>query len=433
MKRVGMEVRGPSAGTGSFARSVLTLMTGTTLANLVPVAVSPLLSRLYAPSDFGLFALYTGLAGLLAVTATGRYEMAIVLPADDADAFDLLGLSLAITVGVAATCAALVALLHHALPALLRAPSLARWIGFLPLGVLLLGGGQALSNWLNRKRAYRRLATSRMAQALATAALAVTFARARPGAGGLVLSALAGQGLALLVLAVGTSASLRGAGLRLSPAGMRRQAARYRDFPRINAVHALVDNVNSSATLMLLSVFFGAVVVGHYSMVMRVLTAPVALIGTAVTQVFYQRAAEVRNRGGDLGAFVRRLLARSVLVALPPALVLLAAAPALFTLAFGSRWTAAGQYARLLSPYMFFSFLATPLAFVPFVVNRQWQSFLVSLGGNLLFLACIAAGGRLGRPELMFTILSLVQAAYFTGYIAWILRIASAPPPAEAA
>jgi O-antigen/teichoic acid export membrane protein len=119
-------------------------------------------------------------------------------------------------------------------------------------------------------------------------------------------------------------------------------------------------------------------------------------------------------------------------MALPGALVLLLVGPALFRVVFGPAWEPAGRYAQLLSPYMFFAFVASPLAFLPFVLDRQWQSFLLSTTGNALFLACIAAGGALRRPEAGFAALSVVQALFFTVYIAWMLRIAGQRTMSEA-
>jgi O-antigen/teichoic acid export membrane protein len=91
---------------------------------------------------------------------------------------------------------------------------------------------------------------------------------------------------------------------------------------------------------------------------------------------------------------------------------------------FGPEWADAGRYARLLSPYMLFHFLAAPLAFLPFVLDRQVPSFFLSTAGNLLFLACIAFGGHAFVPELGFGVLSVVLSLFFIGYIAWMYRIA---------
>ena len=42
-----------------FSRNVLTLMTGTTIAQAIPIAISPILTRIYTPENFGVFAQYS--------------------------------------------------------------------------------------------------------------------------------------------------------------------------------------------------------------------------------------------------------------------------------------------------------------------------------------------------------------------------------------
>ena len=64
----------------SYARNVITLMTGTGLAQAIPIAISPILTRLYSPEDFGTFGLYMAIVTIASVLVTGRYELAILLP-----------------------------------------------------------------------------------------------------------------------------------------------------------------------------------------------------------------------------------------------------------------------------------------------------------------------------------------------------------------
>jgi len=73
-----------------FSRNVLTLMTGTTIAQAIPIAISPILTRIYTPEDFGVFALYMSVASLLAVVDTGSYEHAIILPKKDEGAVNIV-------------------------------------------------------------------------------------------------------------------------------------------------------------------------------------------------------------------------------------------------------------------------------------------------------------------------------------------------------
>jgi len=78
--------------TNNFNKNVLVLFTGTTLAQAIPIAVSPILTRLYTPEDFGGFAIFFSITNLLGVVATWRYELSIVLPSeeDEADLIEYL-------------------------------------------------------------------------------------------------------------------------------------------------------------------------------------------------------------------------------------------------------------------------------------------------------------------------------------------------------
>ena len=86
----------------AYARNVLTLMTGTSLAQAIPVAISPILTRLYSPEEFGLFALYMAVAMIVSVLVTGRYELAILLPRNEPDALHIAALAIIISVAVSA-------------------------------------------------------------------------------------------------------------------------------------------------------------------------------------------------------------------------------------------------------------------------------------------------------------------------------------------
>jgi O-antigen/teichoic acid export membrane protein len=75
-----------------FGRNVLTLMTGTTIAQSIPVAITPILTRLYTPEDFGLLAVFVALTAILGSIANGRYELAIMHPEKDEESINIAAL-----------------------------------------------------------------------------------------------------------------------------------------------------------------------------------------------------------------------------------------------------------------------------------------------------------------------------------------------------
>ena len=74
--------------------SVLTLLSGTALAQLILFAASPVLSRVYEPAAFGQYALLSLGLSLVTVLASGKYEIGVLLPEADEEAFALVVLAL---------------------------------------------------------------------------------------------------------------------------------------------------------------------------------------------------------------------------------------------------------------------------------------------------------------------------------------------------
>ena len=83
-----------------FFRNLLTLMTGSGLAAFITVISAPLVTRLYTPEDFGVFALFISITSVVGAIACFRYDVAIVLPRYNYQAVQLASLSIALCVFV---------------------------------------------------------------------------------------------------------------------------------------------------------------------------------------------------------------------------------------------------------------------------------------------------------------------------------------------
>ncbi len=73
---------------------MVTLASGTAIAQLMLVLATPLLTRLYTPADYGTLAVYSSTLTVLLVLASLRYESAIPLPEDEDVAGSVLALTL---------------------------------------------------------------------------------------------------------------------------------------------------------------------------------------------------------------------------------------------------------------------------------------------------------------------------------------------------
>ncbi|MDQ3458440.1 MAG: lipopolysaccharide biosynthesis protein [Deinococcota bacterium] len=407
-----------------FGRHVLTLLSGTTVAQAIPIALSPILTRLYTPEHFGVFALYLATASLVGVVATARYEMAVMLPERDDDAVNLMALAMLISLLVSLVTLVVVWLFNAPITAFLGNAEVSRWLYLVPLTVLLTGVYQTLHYWSSRKEKFGRLALSRVAQTGTATGTQLGLGLVRAGSGGLVAGSVFGQGVATAVLGWQVWRDDRDRAAAVGGKAMLRQAKSYQDFPKINSLHALTDVVKTSGTFFLLGNLFSTATVGQYQLMTRILAAPLSLVGQAITQVFYRQASSLYNQGQDLRPVISSLLKKLALIALVPALILLALAPGLFAFVFGEQWRAAGEFSRLLVPYTFGHFLVSPLAYIPFIADRQLQALGFSLTGNLLYLACIVYAGWTADLSTGLLLISVVLPVYFAVYILWIFSIA---------
>ena len=73
-------VRKKAVGDGRLLRQVLTVLSGTTMAQLITIVGMIPLARLYSPTDFGLFAIAQSIVLAGTMVAALRYDIAIVLP-----------------------------------------------------------------------------------------------------------------------------------------------------------------------------------------------------------------------------------------------------------------------------------------------------------------------------------------------------------------
>ena len=74
-----LAARLPSDMPAPLLRATLTLMAGGALAQALPLLLGPLLTRLYSPTQFGLYHLFAAVAANVAVVACARYEHALPL------------------------------------------------------------------------------------------------------------------------------------------------------------------------------------------------------------------------------------------------------------------------------------------------------------------------------------------------------------------
>lgn len=347
------------------------LGSGVAAGQVIVLLASPLISRLFSPEQFGVFALVVALSGVLSILLIGRLDLAIPVARSDRFARDTLTLGClylgvgSLIVGSGSVFAYLAGQeLIPVGPAMLLVPFVAAAGGMFELA----------SGYLVRRRKYA--AAGRRALLLSGSMTASQLALGASGSPqGLVIGHLIGRVVAtgFAFRAAGVSFVRDAIGLRRT--GVRTVASETARFPLILAPSSLLNAAGVQVPLILLGVFLGPVAVGLFAFSQRILSAPVALLTQSLSQIYMaESASESRRTGSRSRPVFLRFSALLLGVSVPSGLAVYLASPAVFAPLFGEEWANAGLVAQALSIGLVAQVVAVPLSQSLVIADRLgWQ------------------------------------------------------------
>lgn len=363
-----------------FWRSVAAVLTGTALAQAIPVAGSLIIARQYAPTDYGLFSAWLGMVLLAAVVLTGRFETALALEPDGEPRRRAVVSTLltAVLSMIVLACAAAVVVAIS--PAWLGRASVTLLAAFVPLA-LLIAAGQTWQSWAAAEGHYRELSMMRIAEAGAITASQVALGAGFASAGALAVGHLIG-------VAVGLGVSAWLLPLRWSggnPLPMVREFwSRYRRFPLLSLPADALNTAAAQLPVLIIAGRFGTEIAGLLALSMRTLGAPIGILGKSVLDVFKRHAAASYRERGECRADYLQTFKVLAAGSLGLAVLLAFWSEPLFELAFGEAWRGAGTIAAWLVPMFALRFVSSPLSYMVYVAGKQhldlaWQVCLLGM------------------------------------------------------
>ena len=380
---------------GRFARSVALLAGGTALGQAITVLVSPILTRLYTPEDFGVFGVYASILGIVTVVASLRYEYALPLPEDDKVAANILVLCFILLFGMTTLSWLVIHGLGGQIVTWANVPGLKPYLWLIPLGMFGAGTYQILNYWAVRKRDFPRIARTRLSRGVARAALQVGVGFAHSGPLGLLLGQLAGETAGSTSLGLAVWRKDRAPFKAVSLQGIRLAGARYKRFPLFSSWAGLLDALGLQLPQILFAAFYGAEVAGWFALGQRVIAAPLNIVVDSVGQVYFGEAARLpRDNPKAMRSLFLKLTGRLALTGGLPVAVICALAPWFFTIVFGPGWETAGRYVQILGLMFAVRFAIVPLSHTLNVLERQ-DLYLIWDGTRLVLVVGALLMGRL--------------------------------------
>lgn len=356
-----------------FVKNFLTLVGGNFSAQLITITLMPVITRIYSPAEFGLFALFMAINNSICNVGSLTYERAILLTESEEDTFLVILLSFLILTGVCIILFIIIFLFNSELALLFKNNDIGFWLYFIPLAIFLYGLNRIATLYRLKYKYFKLMSVSKVVKALSSSALKIVLGLSATAYGGwLILSQLISDIFCFLTLLKRPSSqSIRSFLAKTSWEGMNRVALKFKKFPIYLSWAALLNFFSKNSVVFVLSIIFTPAIVGYYSLCNRALGQPLGLISDSIQNVYYQKTASQKISG----QFILPQLVKLVLIlsvsAILPTIILIMFGNHIFVFLFGEEWLIAGQYVRVVSPWFFFLFVGTPTKIIFDICQKQ--------------------------------------------------------------
>ena len=357
-----------------FNKNVLILAGGTAVAQAVPVLISPILTRLYTPEDFGAFAIFVSITSVISVISCGRYELAVMLPEKDEDAINVAAVAFLFNVFINALFFLFILFFGDWLLGVLNAKNLGCLMYLAPLSVFLTGTFSILNYTNNRFKLYKDISKANVYKALAGAVVQIVMGVLKFGATGLVSGQILSQLASNTKLFFNIKHLLR----NVDKDKLKNMGIRYINFPKYSLWAGLLNTTGYQLVNVLIGTFYGQTQLGYYYLAFRVLGMPASFIGSSISQVFYKQAVDEKNKSGNCEITFKNTFKKLLIISIPIFVIMFLIVQPIFSIIFGNNWKTSGLYAMILTPMFAIRFISSVLSIITSIYQKLKLELLIN-------------------------------------------------------
>ncbi|WP_416145277.1 oligosaccharide flippase family protein [Planococcus koreensis] len=244
----------------SFFKNVASLMTGSGISQIIAIISIPILTSLYSPNEFGEYATYIAVISILAILASGRYELAIMLPKSRIDSIQIFYLTQIINIFFLILFS--IVLVFIDLPHVIEEKQTNMKI-LICSSIFVLVLNQSLIYLANKFNYFSAMSLSRILNSFFTAIFSMLLYKY--GINGMLLGFIIGNILSALNIVNKIGREF----LFFKISYIIRLLKEYQDFPKKNILSALMNVCSTQVPVILITTFFGASISGYYTVALR--------------------------------------------------------------------------------------------------------------------------------------------------------------------
>lgn len=373
-------------------KDALKLSSSNVLMFLLPLIVTPILSRIYDPSLFGEWGLFSSVFVMIQIILYASYEH-VIIQSDEEEVAAICALCLMIAMSLIALGVLLFRIgLSMEIVFFRNFPCPNYFLAYVWITAWL----GIFQNIANRQRRYGLIAASYALMGSSQAIFRIIFGISVLFANGLIAGTVYAQLLNVLFLAYFLHAGFTKEFLRtVSWPKIKTCAKKYYRFPLYDAPSLLLSFAAFNLPIVILSFYFSKTEIGYYSVVIQLLLMPLSFVGTAIGKVYYQQISQ--NPTNKIRIFEKSLTVVKIVAYLSvlPTLCIALGGDRLIAYFLGEKWTITADMALCLTVWSIPTILTQPLLSLYRCLNRQhtmlvYDALYFTAGIGTLLGACRA-------------------------------------------
>ncbi len=404
-----------------FISSILMLVSGTALAQIINIAFYPLITRLYGPDSFGSLGYFSALLSFIVPFSTLCYPLALVLPKKETQVRLLIDISLKLSILVFFIVAIYFFIINYFYPDLVP---FRRSYYFVPVGVFFSSLVMIYSQLAIRRMHYKIISSLAVIIAVLGGFLKISI-------GYFFATDIALISISIFLLIINFLYLFFLLKIKLSFSEifcLKKKhlaiAYRYIRFPFFRMPHSVLAIVSQIAPVFLLTFYFGTSYAGYFVLTRAILTAPVTLMGKAVYDVSYPRINDNYNKGlGNYDFIVKTTMILAV-ISLVPLFFIFMFGDFFFMKVFGDEWAVSGTYAAWMSLWFAFNFFNKAVTAAVSVYSLDGFLFRNGVVNNFLSLTGFLVGALYFNSDIIA--IALFSCLSIFSQINLIFRVLSA-------
>lgn len=359
-----------------FHKSVAILLSGTAFSQLIGIIILPLLTRLYTTEEMGVLAVFSAAVTILLTVVCLRLESAVPIQKKESDAKEIFTLCIQLSVVTSAVTLLSCLIIFYFFTEWIS--SLGYYIFLIPLGMVVGGVYIALNSYALKNEKFELVSKSRIIQSLSCAVVQIFGYFIYHSALWLIIGFILNLGAGINYL----KNKLKIRNIFEKPHFQKSKdiLIKNANFPKFSVIESLSNTAGVQVPILLIAYGMSVSEAAFLFLAMKLIQAPMALLGSSISQVYYSQA-HTKITTGELSKFTSDVLTSAMKVGVGPIITISLLAPSLTELGLGKEWKSVGEYIFIMSPWFIMQFISSPISPIMYITGMQKNFMYLTLFG----------------------------------------------------